>query len=155
MIKVCTKCNIEKELSEFTKDKHKLDGLSSVCRSCRKEYSRRTYVLYTKKRQDADYYLKNKDRLKNIRLKATYGITIDAYHKLFEEQKGVCAICGKPEEAIMNNRYKTKSNLSVDHNHSTGKIRGLLCQKCNRGLGLFEDNQSRLSKAYDYLNKGN
>lgn len=80
-------------------------------------------------------------------LKSRYGITIDDYILLFESQNGVCAICGLPER-VLNGKQKP---LSVDHDHETGKVRGLLCNDCNRGLGGFKDNALRLQQAIVYL----
>lgn len=74
-----------------------------------------------------------------------YGITIEQYEKMEKSQKGVCAICKKSEP----NKYK---KLAVDHCHKTGKVRGLLCSKCNNGLGKFDDNVALLTKAIKYLN---
>ena len=64
------------------------------------------------------------------------------YDTLFKKQGGVCYICGNPPG---------KKKLAVDHNHVTGKIRGLLCNNCNRGLGLFKDNGKLLARALIYL----
>lgn len=72
-----------------------------------------------------------------------YNITLEDYDTLFQLQGGVCAICGKPETSAK------VSNLAVDHNHINGSIRGLLCNKCNRGLGYFEDDITILSKAIE------
>ncbi len=75
------------------------------------------------------------------------------YEMMFEKQKGLCAICGKVEIAV----YKGKRDigkvrkLCIDHNHETGKVRGLLCQKCNAGLGMFLDNVEFMLKAVAYL----
>jgi len=69
---------------------------------------------------------------------------------LLEKQNGKCAICGNHEIAI-HNVTKNKQNLAVDHCHKNGKIRGLLCQDCNRGIGLFHEDISRLEKAIKYL----
>lgn len=76
-----------------------------------------------------------------------YNITLEDCDTLFQLQGGVCAICGKPETSAK------VSNLAVDHNHINGSIRGLLCNKCNRGLGYFEDDITILSKAIEYLKK--
>jgi len=84
------------------------------------------------------------DFIRRCHLQGTFGITLEEYNDLLEAQDGVCAICGKtPEE---NGR-----SLAVDHCHKTGKIRGLLCQVCNAGLGSFKDNQDILRKAIEYL----
>lgn len=79
-----------------------------------------------------------------------YGIGVDEYDKMFSEQSGVCAICGKGETAA--NQYGIK-RLAVDHDHKTQQIRGLLCHKCNLMLGCSEDSIETLSAAVDYLNE--
>lgn len=73
-----------------------------------------------------------------------YGISIEEYDRMVESQKGLCKICNSFEP----NR---KGRLCVDHDHDTGKIRGLLCDKCNRAMGLFGDSQENLQKAIEYL----
>lgn len=84
----------------------------------------------------------------SYRRKLHYGITQDAYDNLLYKQNGVCAICGNPETVIIRG---TLCPLSVDHDHDTGAIRGLLCSTCNSALGLFKDNIENLSNAIDYL----
>lgn len=79
-----------------------------------------------------------------------YGITLDDYNKLLQKQHGVCAICHLPEVAI-DNRTKEIRNLSVDHCHTTGKVRGLLCTNCNNMLGRSKDNLVILANAIEYL----
>lgn len=74
-----------------------------------------------------------------------YGLTVEEYEALAAEQGGVCAICGS---SVLPGREK---RLSVDHNHKTGKFRGLLCGGCNRGLENFRDNPELLRKAAEYL----
>ena len=78
-----------------------------------------------------DYNTVCKECLRNSRLKCEYGITLEDYNKLFDEQNGCCAICGKHQSEF-------KRPLSVDHDHNTGKVRGLLCTPCNNGLGVYE-----------------
>lgn len=90
----------------------------------------------------------NKCTVENYRakhLEVKYGITIDFYDKLLEKQNYVCAICNLPN----NNGYK----LCVDHCHSTGQIRGLLCHTCNTALGKFKDSLDILENAKNYLKK--
>jgi len=80
------------------------------------------------------------------------GLTLDGYIKMNDDQSGVCAICSKPE--ISPNPLSGKiKDLAVDHNHKTNKIRGLLCNKCNRGIGLLCDDPTLLQSAIDYLRK--
>jgi hypothetical protein len=78
------------------------------------------------------------------RLKTTYKMFVEDYDRLLEEQDGCCAICKRPE-------YKIR--LSVDHNHDTGKIRGLLCHKCNTSLGLMEENEEAIKGMLEYLKR--
>ena len=82
----------------------------------------------------------------NAHLKRKFGITIEDYETMLDKQQGGCAICGKTEEA-------SKQKLAVDHCHSTGFVRGILCRACNTAIGLFEDNVETMSKAIEYLNE--
>ena len=77
-------------------------------------------------------------------LKLNYNMTLRQYADVLAAQNGVCAICGKPS---------VKQKLNVDHNHATGKLRGLLCWKCNVGIGHFDEDLSSLRKAIKYLEK--
>ena len=77
-------------------------------------------------------------------MKHKYNISLEQYDELYIEQNGCCAICKKPENEL-------KKILCVDHNHKTNKVRGLLCDKCNRGLGYFNDNIIFLNNAGNYL----
>ena len=92
------------------------------------------------------------DKKRNNDLKSLFGITLDQYKEMLKEQNGVCAICGKKETEI-DNRTNKKRNLAVDHDHKSEKIRGLLCGKCNKMLGLVNDNINILLSAINYLNK--
>ena len=84
-----------------------------------------------------------KHSVRNQRLKK-YGLSQDDYLRLLQEQEGGCAVCTEPEP--------TDGSLDVDHCHTTGVVRGLLCRKCNRGVGLFNDNPELLAAASQYLN---
>lgn len=88
----------------------------------------------------------NPDKAKNAYLRYQYGLTLAEWNTLFLSQNGVCAICHKTE--IVNGR-----NLCVDHNHVTGKVRGLLCLDCNSGIGHLKDNKEYLASAIAYLDK--
>lgn len=80
---------------------------------------------------------------RHTQLKTNYGITLVDYQRMLSEQDGVCAICRHPSE----------KTLHVDHNHETGTVRGLLCEKCNHGLGCFKDDEDILRRAMEYLTK--
>lgn len=89
-------------------------------------------------------------RLRNAtsrQLYEAYGITIEQYEEMLENQGGVCAICGSPPP----NDYHKR--LNVDHCHSTGLVRGLLCRGCNQGLGNFRDDIDLMLNGISYLSK--
>ena len=92
----------------------------------------------------------NKQKQRENHLKRTYGITLDVYNQMFKKQQGSCAICEKHQSQLTH-------ALSVDHNHRTQEIRGLLCKNCNAALGQFNgDTSSRLlRKAIGYLKENN
>jgi len=90
-----------------------------------------------------EYYSNNKDKAFERYLKNTYQMSAEEYEFSLKNQSGVCAIC--------KSKCITGRKLAVDHNHDTGQIRGLLCCKCNRGLGNFNDNLDLLEQAVLYL----
>lgn len=81
-----------------------------------------------------------------------YGISVDKYLRMMEEQGGLCAVCGAEESAL---RFGKTTSLAVDHDHETGVVRGLLCGKCNAALGMMDDNPELLRAAADYLDQHN
>lgn len=132
-MKLCRKCKTEKPKSDFGFNKHKRDKLNVWCKSCCNKQGRN---------RTPDYRL-------NQSYKIQYGITLEDYNKMLEDQNNKCKICGSSKSGtIQHNR------LVVDHDHKTGKVRGLLCDKCNRGLGYLGDSIENLEKAVEYL-KGN
>lgn len=96
-----------------------------------KEYHKKYYEKY---------YKENKEKNKYKR----YGLTLEEYNEISKTQNDCCAICGK-------HKSKLKKELVVDHCHSTGKVRGLLCYGCNTSLGVFNDDIRILQKAINYL----
>lgn len=122
---------------------------TSWCKHCRKrkydvEYARR---VATGEAAEANkrWYPKVWER----RLLRDYGITPVDYAEMLDAQGGVCAICGEPETT--KHKKGTVRQLSVDHNHKTGKVRGLLCHNCNCGIGRLKDDIEKLRKAIAYL----
>ena len=83
--------------------------------------------------------------LRKFQLKKFYGLSIDQFQKMLSNQNNCCALCS--------NEFKSDSDTSVDHNHTTGNVRQLLCKKCNFGIGMFNEDVSLLSKAINYINK--
>jgi hypothetical protein len=81
-------------------------------------------------------------------LKRKYNLTVEEYEEIFNTQNGVCAICLNPETYVYNGRtYR----LAVDHCHTTGKVRGLLCKDCNQILGRFNEDLDRFQRAIEYI----
>lgn len=118
----CSKCRVIKSKEFFKPYDWKLT--SPYCAICRKTHSTK------------DYH-KNRSHLKT-----RFGITIEEYNLMFLQQNNCCAICYKESKS---------KRLAVDHCHITGKIRGLLCSKCNQGIGLFYENIESLKRAILYL----
>jgi hypothetical protein len=80
-----------------------------------------------------------------------YGIKKEVYDCMLKEQQGVCSICKKSETALGSGG--TRRPLSVDHCHESGRVRGLLCSKCNTAIGLMDDDKTRLRIAAQYLER--
>ena len=174
--KTCTKCGKVKPLEGFYKRRASKDGLALVCKECARTRAEKWYAdnperaaatrrkYRAEHKEDAmahkqkwyadnperaraesrEYYANNKDRHRNNRLQYAYGISLAEYDAMLEAQDGVCALCGKtPEE----NGHR----LFVDHDHETGRIRGLLCRVCNASLGGLGDTLEAIERVLDYL----
>jgi hypothetical protein len=128
--KQCRTCKSIKPLKEFKKHPQNKDGYGCHCLDC--------------------YRKKDRKIAKTNRAFTRYGITEEAYQEMFEKQNHLCAICGSPETSTSNRSGGIK-RLSIDHNHKTGEVRGLLCHKCNSAIGLFEEDIERMKSAIDYL----
>lgn len=139
-MKQCSKCKEFKSLDLFYNHNKNKDGKRCRCKSCNSIDAKE----HRKKILNDDYLgTRLKERTKN--LKSKFGISLEEYSLKLEQQKGVCAIC--------DGLCKSGKRLAVDHDHKTGKIRDLLCNNCNGGLGKFQDNPELLIKAADYLRK--
>ena len=87
------------------------------------------------------------DKVKSYWLKHSYGITLEDYNAMLNQQGNKCACCETAEP--------TGYNWHVDHCHKTGKVRALLCSKCNQGIGLFDESVLKLEQAIKYIRKHN
>jgi hypothetical protein len=147
----CAPCTIKSGLEKLNNEelmapyriKEKQKKRLNIWRKKNPERYQKQYKNDTSRQRSREYYHDNKDKLKDNYLQKKYGITLESYNSLLEEQDQKCKIC--------NTRCSTGKSLAVDHNHETEKIRGLLCKNCNVGLGLFFDNINLLESAILYL----
>lgn len=146
--RTCQKCGITQLFVEFYKNKLCAGGYDTTCKSCMKLQAR-TYYKENKKEvltRINNGWLDQKARV----LKEKYGMTLDDYKFLHDEQEGKCKLCNSYKELLADRT----DQLVVDHCHSSGKVRGLLCQHCNMALGLFKDSINTLTNALEYLKNG-
>ncbi len=94
------------------------------------------------------YYYRHREARLDAQRRTNYGIPLGTYQMMFIQQEGRCAICGRAETGRYKGRIKS---LAVDHNPATGKMRALLCQGCNKGIGSFRHEPNRLRAAIVYL----
>lgn len=133
-MKTCTQCGTTKPLEDFYAVK-KTGGRTSACKVC--------VCAGAKKWREANPELFRRAIRKNQLLKQ-YNLSLEEYDALRESQDGACAICGTVPP----------TNLHVDHDHATGKVRGLLCRSCNTALGMFQESAELLTKAATYITAG-
>jgi hypothetical protein len=127
------------------------NGNGRTCKICLKESRKRwrsnnrdkveAYEPIHKKIRD-DWRKRNPDYQKNRDLQRQYGLSREDWQKMFDDQQGLCAICGD-----------TMKRIVVDHDHISDKVRGLLCNNCNLGIGLLQDDSRILESAFKYLKK--
>lgn len=149
-LRTCRECGLNAyskgDLDMFSKKKHCKYDRDTICKSCK---SKQVYInaMENKDRtlkKNREWHNSNKKILKSRKLKCKYGITLDEYNDILESQDYSCAIC--------NTNHKEFSRmLAVDHCHTTGNIRGLLCSKCNTAIGLLNDDTDIMSNAILYL----
>lgn len=140
-MKKCCVCNLEKSTDEFYNYKNSKDGKMYRCKSC-DSLARKKWSINNPERS-----------LRSVRsrqLKYKYGITLEEFEKLLERQGGKCACCGVTKNNTTGSS-RNGWNFAVDHCHETNKIRGLLCNQCNRGIGMLGDTPEALLRAYNYL----
>ena len=121
---------------EYTPENTKKNGKGYKCVTCEK-----TRLWIRARQTNAPWKSQNYAR---------YGVTIAEVQALFESQHGLCAVCGNPETCISKRTGKPKM-LHLDHDHKTGKVRGLLCQDCNMALGHMREDVKRIEALLDYV----
>lgn len=174
-MKTCRKCGETKRLDQFGKQPANKDGYRYDCKKCvavrnkawraanRADLLAKKKVYYRENKEAVAernrrwsqsenaksyrkrYYRENKDRAADYGMLKRYGITLTQYIEMYEAQGGKCSICREADP--------TGRRLAVDHCHTTGQNRALLCLNCNQGLGKFKDNPELLMAAAQYLSK--
>lgn len=159
--KACTRCGEWKVFGEFHKDASFRDGHRPDCRACTNARNKEWYDAnreaqlerkraYNKANKDRlaaakrDWYKRNRAQHAAYNRAKKYGITPEEYDALVAAAGGRCEICGRSQE-------DDGRDLNVDHDHETGKVRGLLCKRCNLALGYLGDDPALAARAADYL----
>lgn len=137
----CYVCKQYLPTTSFNRNAAAKSGYCNRCRVCHKAYRIAAY----NKRKSEDWASFAEER-RWINLLQNYKISRGEYEKLLEEQKGACAICRRKP-------YGKHKYLYVDHDHDTGKVRGLLCNGCNTGLGGFREKPLHFRRAITYLKR--
>jgi hypothetical protein len=149
--KICDDCWREDRKQYYTKNREKLLERNRQYYVKNQEKSKQYNIKNREKILDyhKKYNAENREKTKNGKLKSTYGIGLDEFKKILEEQNYKCKICGAELELVFGR--KNKKTPHVDHNHKTGRIRGVLCNSCNVMLGCACDNLEVFEKAIEYL----
>lgn len=147
-MKPCKKCKVPKALDEFYVNEHLVDGHVSVCKSCWNQRQKNTLAKLPRKviaQRQKNWRKKNPEKAFEILIKSKYGCSLEQYHALVKLQNDVCAICKK--------RCSKNKRLSIDHDHTSKKVRGLLCNNCNALIGYAKDDPKLLEEAIKYLDR--
>lgn len=122
------------------------------CSSCNKTQRIRSHRESRINSQGRTSYILNRDERRDANYRQNYqDFSLEKYNQLFREQEGKCAACRLPETEI-DSRTKLLKNLSVDHDHKTGRVRALLCNRCNSSLGMLKENANRAKALARYIN---
>jgi hypothetical protein len=157
-LKWCPACKHLLLVSEFHKNRRSWDGLYDRCKDCNSEISNAWHrknaqddeYREAKNQRQAEWRAANKGEKqtranKRYNLKQLYGITIKQFEQMLAAQDYRCAICPRS--------LKGRGTAHVDHDHRTGRVRGILCTSCNNGLGRFQDSPATLRRAARYLER--
>lgn len=139
---ICKTCEAVKPATDFYRNPLGVPGLRRDCKDCHNAKRRQEYAAGRSGRgRDVSY-----EQL----LKREYGITLAQYNAMVRKQAGRCAICRRPESVKMKRTGQLR-RLAVDHDHVTGAVRGLLCQRCNVLVWAIEDNHTTLAAIGAYI----
>jgi hypothetical protein len=170
--KVCCQCLQTLPRESFNRLSAAKDGLYPSCRDCTNARKRARYaedpdsvlarnyasrqrageaaLVKARERWATQDKMRQRENFRRRHLMRKFGITPEDYQRLHDEQRGLCASCGQPEIDI-DARSKQVRYLAIDHCHATGKVRGLLCRRCNTALGLLGDDVTGVRRLLAYL----
>jgi len=141
-MKTCTKCNEARVISQFWRDRRSRDGRAARCKTCRSagHKARRRANPDKERERNRRRYQANKTRERERHTLRKYGVSLADYDAMLVAQNGACAVCKSP----------ASKTLDIDHDHASGRVRGLLCTSCNRMIGHAGDDAERLLAAATY-----
>lgn len=158
--KTCTKCKrkLPATAEYFYRDKTCKKGIGKICKACKSKYAAK-WVKQDRKKFPEKYSIRSKKyrannpekvKAKSLRnrLSLRYGLTPEEKKKMFDDQNGCCAICGRHQTEI-------KETIGVDHNHQTNQVRGLLCNRCNLFVDYVEKYPNLIEPCFEYLERWN
>jgi hypothetical protein len=134
--KRCTKCGVEKPSEAFSRDRTAKDGKTHRCKQC---------AIATSQIHRLKWHTKDPRHYERLELTRKFGLTLAEYDRMLEQQNGRCAICRTETPG------RNRSRFLIDHDHATGRVRGLLCNACNMGIGQLGDDPQRIEAAAHYL----
>lgn len=135
----CTDCKEDKAASEFNKNRSTKSGYQWICRKCQKV-------------RHLDYAARNPRQFRAGYYRRKYQMTEQDVHSMLQAQDNKCLICTNQLALEPGNGLRKKQyQYDIDHDHRTGKVRGILCHNCNVGLGRFKDDPNLLTRAAEYL----
>jgi hypothetical protein len=143
-MKKCSKCSMDKPLSDFQIVRKKENGdllYKSQCKECYNKHYISKYHNMTQEQKRKRRKHITPERRKNYKLRNTFGITLDDFNKMLQEQNNACFICTQD----------ITHTAMVDHCHKTGTVRKLLCRHCNTGIGFLKENITILENCIKYL----
>lgn len=138
-MKTCSRCKVCKPKADFNPKKNAPDGLNYYCKPCIREYNQARYKAGCGVAQ------------RKATARSRYGVEWEQVEQDFEDQGRGCAICKTPLVLEIQTAQNKATTVRIDHDHATGKYRGLLCDSCNVGLGRFKDRADLLVAAANYL----
>jgi hypothetical protein len=142
--KECTGCKITKPLTDFYRNHATRDGRQSRCKQCEKLRMQNDPERRAKNNAlNRAWERNNRDRVAARHKKRSYGLTIEQFEAMRQQQGDACAICRKP----------FTKRICIDHCHASGAVRALLCNSCNSGLGNFSDDTNLMRVAIEYIEK--